>query len=388
MKHNEKIELSPMNEANISQTVADLDESAEQTALFAQDALAGSASESEGVSADPFTSDALEHAHTSGPIGDEPVTTAHHSEPDPAQAPLFVESFAQRLVAARDARGWSAADVAAKLRLPLHIVRSIETEQYERIGQGVYLRGYLTNYARLVGVPTVAAETVVRKHAVAPPELVASGRISHSRYLFDRYSGSALYLVLTGVFFIPLVMFAMNMGGNVGARLTPLDVPAQTTDADASARSALGAAADSAAMPANGANSPASSSPAAADAPRSDNNSPLMASFALVPNQPVAEPAHQTAAASAQSGQLRLSLNEASWVEIVDADGKRLEYATLPAGSVRNYASDKPLTVLLGNTNGARLEVNGQAQDITPFNRGNVARFKLFALGRPISHAE
>jgi cytoskeleton protein RodZ len=87
-------------------------------------------------------------------------------------------------------------------------------------------------------------------------------------------------------------------------------------------------------------------------------------------------------------GQVRLSLNEASWVEIVDADGKRLEYATLPAGTVKTYASDKPLDVRLGNTSGATIEVNGAVQDIAPYNHGNVAHFKLFATGKAISHIE
>jgi cytoskeleton protein RodZ len=91
---------------------------------------------------------------------------------------------------------------------------------------------------------------------------------------------------------------------------------------------------------------------------------------------------------AAPAGQVRLSLNEASWVEIVDADGKRLEYGTLPAGTVKSYVSDKPLDVRLGNTVGAKLEVGGQVEDISPYNRGNVAHFKLFASGKAISRSE
>ncbi|MFT3792200.1 MAG: helix-turn-helix domain-containing protein [Rudaea sp.] len=293
----------------------------------------------------------------------------------PGQATLFPESLVQRLVAARDARGWNSQQVAARLHLPLHIVQSIEAGQYERIDQGVYLRGYLTNYARLVGVPLDAVEDVLRGKAPPPPELVATGQISHSRYLVERYSGSALYLVLTGVIFVPLVMFAMNMGGSVGSRLTPLDapVPALTStesDAAASTAAATTAAADT---------------PATAPATES-HDSPLMASFAIVPTLPAMGGAKPDTVAAAGS-QLRLSLAEASWVEIVDADGKRLEYSTLPAGTTKEYPAEKSLTILLGNTSGVRVEVAGQAQDIAPYNRGNVARFKLAAGSRSITTA-
>lgn len=294
----------------------------------------------------------------------------------PGQATLFPESLAQRLAAARDARGWSQTEVAARLRLPLHIVQWVEAEEYDRIGQGVYLRGYLANYARLLGVPADVVEEFVRSKAPPPPQLVATGQISHSRYLLERYSGSALYLVLTGVIFVPLVMFAMNMGGSVGSHLTPLDSPAP-----ALVSVGEGAAAPitpSSVLPTAGGQD--SSSAAASVA---SHDAPLMASFAVVPNQTVADAAKPVAVAAAE-GQLRLSLADASWVEIVDADGKRLEYSTLPAGTVKEYPADKSLTILLGNASGAKVEVGGHAQDIAPYNRGNVARFKLAADGKTI----
>ena len=297
----------------------------------------------------------------------------------PEQPRLFAEPLGQRLAAARETLGWSAADVASRMRLPVHIVRTIESDDFQKIGAGIYLRGYLTNYARLVGVPTQAVDDVLQQHTAAPPQLVASGRISHSRYLFDRYSGAALYVVLTGVIFVPLVMFAMNMGSDVGARLLPLDTPSSTTSlaaADGAAQTKGGPDAGNIGsqplpLPGEAAASASSSASAATD-------SPLMASFT-----PMAAPARAPVAAPEPAGQtLRMTLNETSWVEIVDADGKRLEFGILPAGSERTYASDRPLDVRIGNTTGARLEVNGQVQDISPFNHGNVARFRLFAAGK------
>ncbi len=306
---------------------------------------------------------------------------------DPAQAALFPESLAQRLIAARDARGWKTADVASKLRLPLHVVQTIEAEQFDRIGHGIYLRGYLNHYARLVGVPAAAVDEVLQRHVAPLPELVSSGRVSHSRYLIDRYSGSALYVVLTGVIFVPLVMFAMNMGSDGAARLLPLDAPAAATaTANTSVELPLAKPGDGAA---GNTVVPATAAPAASVAP-SSADTPLMASLTPVLRAQASEGAgtHAEPVSSAGAQTVKLSLAETSWVEIVDAEGKRLESGILPAGTIKSYASDKALDVRIGNTTGAKVEVNGSEQDIAPYNRGNVAHFKLSAAGKLLTRAD
>lgn len=363
---------------------------------------AGAASETQGIEQMAFfeTVPALDAGseNASAPLEGAGIEVAEATTQDaavvqdhvesPVHANPLPESLAQRLVAARDARGWGQAEIAAKLHLPLHIVQWIETEQYDRVGQGVYLRGYLNNYARLVGVPLVAVEALLLAKAPPPPELVATGRISHSRYLVERYSGSALYLVLTGVIFVPLVMFAMNMGGNVGSRLTPLDAP---PPALASAEVDAAAAAPSAQTAQTDAAGSAATAPATPSASAAHADSPLAASFTMVPALPAAEPAKQPPAAAngfaAAGSQLRLSLTESSWVEIVDADGKRLEYSTLPAGTVKEYFADKSLTILIGNTGGAKVAVDGTLQDMASYIRGNVARFRLAAGSKSIGSA-
>jgi cytoskeleton protein RodZ len=82
---------------------------------------------------------------------------------------------------------------------------------------------------------------------------------------------------------------------------------------------------------------------------------------------------------------LRLALNEASWVEVTSANGEKLEYGLLPAGTVRTISSDSVLDVRLGNSAGAEVELDGQSQDLAPYRHSNVAHFKAFATGQPIS---
>lgn len=289
-------------------------------------------------------------------------------------------SFGQRLRTAREAKGLSHSDIAQRLRLPLRLIGRLEADDYSGMEQGVYLRGYLSSYARLVGVPTVAAETIASQHTHAAP-LVATGKVSRSRYLIDRYSVSATYLILTGLIVVPAVWLATHGGLEQNlARTTPLDtpttiqVPAQTqADAPAADNTIADAVTDTATLP-----SDATTSAAATDAPKQEQ--PVVASMTPF-STPAASPAPtQDATSHVGSGahSLTLKLSQASWVEILGTDGSKLEYGILPAGSERTYSSDKPVSVRLGNAEGAEVKVDGKAIDLAPFRHANVARLRVF----------
>src|SRR5690348_900455 len=124
----------------------------------------------------------LEHDGRTPPDADLPQPGEEMNLAIP-EATTGQPSFGQRLRAAREAKGLSHSDIAQRLRLPLRLIGRLEADDYSGMEQGVYLRGYLSSYARLVGVPTVAAETIASQHTHAAP-LVATGKVSRSRYLF------------------------------------------------------------------------------------------------------------------------------------------------------------------------------------------------------------
>ena len=321
----------------------------------------------------------LEHDGRTPPDADLPQPGEEMNLAIP-EATTGQPSFGQRLRAAREAKGLSHSDIAQRLRLPLRLIGRLEEDDYSGMEQGVYLRGYLSSYARLVGVPTVAAETIASQHTHAAP-LVATGKVSRSRYLIDRYSVSATYLILTGLIVVPAVWLATHGGLEQNlARTTPLDspttiqVPAQMpVDAPAADNSVADAAADTAAPP-----SDATTSVAATDAPKQEQ--PVVASMTPF-STPAATPAptqDTTSHVGSGAHSLSLKLSQASWVEILGADGSKLEYGILPAGSERTYSSDKPVSVRLGNAEGAEVKVDGKAIDLAPFRHANVARLRVF----------
>lgn len=56
------------------------------------------------------------------------------------------------LSAAREARGFSAEDIARQIRLSVQTIMDLEHDQYAQIGARTFVRGYLCTYARLVNV--------------------------------------------------------------------------------------------------------------------------------------------------------------------------------------------------------------------------------------------
>ncbi|HEY6942492.1 RodZ domain-containing protein [Dokdonella sp.] len=323
-------------------------------------------------------------AEEASEVNEHSELQAVHAEASPMDLRERVEApLGRRLVAAREKRGLTSADVATRLKLPLRLVERLERDDYAGISDGVFLRGYLSSYARLVGVPEEQVLRVVETHALTAP-LVATGTISHTRYLFERYSGSATYLVLTAIIVVPAVWLATHGGIEQNlVRTTPLDPPARVALAEPGAASmpaSTGTAGPvSKPMDANDA-PPLSSTTTTPDSPALEQ-APVVASMTPFPSVASSAPEAEGRATGAGAHLIHLKLAEQSWVEITAADGRRLEYGMLAAGSEHSYRSDTQVAVRIGNAQGAQVSVDGNAFDLAQFQRGNVAHFKLLADG-------
>ncbi|MBL8299193.1 MAG: DUF4115 domain-containing protein [Rhodanobacteraceae bacterium] len=281
-------------------------------------------------------------------------------------------SLGQRLRSERERRGWTLDEVATRLRLPQRVVATLENDDFALVEHDVYLRGYLASYARLLGIPSQAVDTKVRARNAAPPALVATGRISHSRYLFQRYSVPTVYVILTGLIVAPAVWLATHGGLDQNlARVSSLEqsLPLEVTPAAPSATVSAAANSPDAAAPVPVSTVAAETAGAA--------GLPLMASLVPALKPETAAVTHSTARPVAGGHEITLRLKEASWVELIAADGRRVEFGLLAAGSSKTYTVDQPVNVRLGNSANAELLVDGQPVDLAPFRRSAVAHLKL-----------
>src|ERR1700682_6039727 len=90
-----------------------------------------------------------------------------------------MSGIGEQLTAAREAREITAADVAKRLRIRAMFVDALEREDWPTVGEPVYERGFLKNYARLLGLdPEAAAAALDAEYpAYAPrPEVHAMTR--------------------------------------------------------------------------------------------------------------------------------------------------------------------------------------------------------------------
>lgn len=92
----------------------------------------------------------------------------------------------ERLRAAREAAGLSVSEVAEELQLLQSFVRALEQNSHERIRGDTFVRGYLRNYARLLGID---ADEVLSRLRVASPAGKTEKRAGVAKR--DRWRGAS-----------------------------------------------------------------------------------------------------------------------------------------------------------------------------------------------------
>ena len=253
-------------------------------------------------------------------------------------APL---SVGQTLRAAREAQGMSLDDAAARLRLMHRQVEAMETDAFASLGQAVFARGFVRNYARLLGL---APEDLLARMEGAPAEaapITQEALRAPSTWL----SSPWLILTLLGILIVVAVPVALYLWLNseVGGDLTR-----QPSSAVRMAPAA-----------------PATDVPEAAPSRSSAEPAP----------PPAAEP--DEPAVPAGDGVLRFEFGGEAWVEVRDGSGRMLHRQLNPAGSRLEIRGLPPFDLVVGNAAQVQMHYNGRPIDLKPFIAGSVARFTL-----------
>jgi cytoskeleton protein RodZ len=252
-----------------------------------------------------------------------------------------------RLRAAREAAGLRQEDVSARLKMPLRVVQALENEDWERIGASVFVRGQLRSYSRLLGLGTSTTLEASGLAPIEPTKLVPRSYTPRAQRLMEQGTRRLIYIVLTAAIVVPVWLATKpHLGGGNAATVQPLDAP-------------VGASHPLGAVPAEEGGRPTAASQGPA---------PLVASLA-----PVASPA--------ATPTVSLHLNGDSWVEVMAPDGRTIEEGLLTAGTTRRYAAAEVGRILLGNASAVVVRNGGQALDLSPYRKANVARFTVSSDG-------
>ena len=242
----------------------------------------------------------------------------------------------ERLRAAREAAGLSVDDVALRLHMPARVVRSLESEDWSRLGAPVFVRGQVRSYARLLGLTTAPMMEALNVGPVEPARLVSRSHIPQTQWWAEQVGRRLIYIVLTLSLAIPAWVATRQHLSTPGSAATPLDVPADPAAANA--------------VPAQ---------------PRT-----VVASMAPVAAAPVA-PAEIVIRAR----------DGATWLDVVGVDGAPLEKGMLAAGDERRFAAVKVRSLTIGNASAVDVEHLGRAVPLERFSAANVARFAVSSDG-------
>ncbi|WCF27771.1 helix-turn-helix domain-containing protein [Xylella fastidiosa] len=276
----------------------------------------------------------------------DPNPSEHDSNPDPFE---HAKGCGQRLRDARMAVGLTVEDVATSLRMPIQIVRSLEGENWQRLGAPVFVRGQLRGYARFLNIDLDPLLEQAFSAEIEPAELVSYAHMQRGRHLLESVTRKAMYVVITGVLAVP-VWYAMRSSFEPRVpRTASLEVVPEQSKSEAL-----------------GGTSPDSGG-------SSDSTAPFIASIAPVPRN--------NAMPSEQGGGLTLSFKGDSWIEVVAPDGSPIEKALIPAGQVRHYVLGQVGRVVLGNAVAVEVQESGNIVDLTRYRRANVARFAVSSDG-------
>jgi len=213
-----------------------------------------------------------------------------------------------QLKAARERLGMTTAQAAQRLHMRAMFVDALEREDWKTVGEPVYVRGFIRNYARLLGVDTetcVASFNASDFVEAALPEIPFEfERPVRNRF---RYPWLLAGMSALALFLVVKVVWTMTV-------------------------------------------------PSAAD--HSEIHPP--AASALETSAQTIAPGANAAARPQPGGvDLRLELTQSCWLSVT-VDGKRVVYQTLPAGTVKVFHGVREITMRAGNAGGVMATIDGQ----------------------------
>ena len=256
--------------------------------------------------------------------------------PDPTHQAMA--GCGERLKQAREAAGLSVEDVATRLHMPARVVRSLESEDWSRLGAPVFVRGQVRSYSRLVGLTTAPMMAALDIGPVEPSHLVSRTHTPRAQWWAEQIGRRLVYIVLTLSLAVPAWVATSQHLSGAANDAAPLDIPAMA---------------------------------GVTEQPVPVARRTVMASMAPV----------TTAVAGAAAAAIVIHTSGETWLEAVAADGKSIEKCLLPAGSERSFDPTHLARLTIGNASAVVVNSNGQQVDLTPFTRTNVARFTVSSDG-------
>ena len=306
--------------------------------------------------------------------------TAHKQE---ITAP--VEGPGRLLREARETLNLSQDEVARRLHLSLKLIKALEEDDYKKLPPPIFVTGYLRNYARLTNL---SADELISSYnrsggVPLPPIKMLGSSKQGAEHRSDQPVKLATYAAALAVLVVLLGLWWWQGG----------DEPAVPGD------SGPGAVVPLPQQPADNTQSIQVPIPGTLDTTQTPIQAPIGEIVPVVPSpvmeipvpnqaQPtVVSPAPSAAAVAVSQATIKLIFEADSWVQITDANERRMFYDLGKEGAIKTLQGTPPFKVTIGYAPGVKIEYNGTPFDHSRFKRNGRANFVLGKATETIQYA-
>jgi len=315
---------------------------------------------------------------------------------------------------AREKAGLTVAQLATGMNLSQRQILALEADDLTALPSATFVRGFVRNYARIVGCDPAEFESVeyTRAERKDSPAITLAPPADHMPIESNRSSANRRWLIAAGVALVigliggyvrlEHVEQARDLIVKQSESLSPVatpnlareDQPAVTSPSEAvsNASSAAPSASPVASADPQGTASPVRTTPPAASSAAVPSSSASSTSSAIPSPAVVAPPkvvaADATADTNASPAPQRLDpnlpaypvvldLQQDSWVDLREIGGKVFIHGLVKAGEHRQYQARGQVKVVIGNASSASLSWKGKAVDLTESTKESVAKLVL-----------
>lgn len=303
---------------------------------------------------------------------------------------MAVSSPGAALRILREHKKWSVSEVAQRLKVGPRQIEALESDLWSALPGAAFVKGLVRNYARLLEVDSKPLLHRLDEIMITIPArldvpacddhpLPVSGRGRDHKLLIV---GVGILLLAVSAVLVPVNTWRALLGfmeGSKGERREAVSVPASTVpygtverpdekkklEPPAEVTSAGGGATGM--VPASVPSLPGASSSSIAQGSSPSTLTPP-------PTSTLSSGSHPSSAALVP---LRVRFAKASWLEVRDSKGRLVISQNYPAGATAEMEIEAPAAVVVGNARGASVTFRGQAVDLAPYQRGEVARLNL-----------
>lgn len=293
---------------------------------------------------------------------------------------LTQPAVGEQLRAARQARGLDLSDAAQMLKLGARQVEALEQGDWQGLPGQTFIRGFVRNYARILQIDPTPLMAELDKVLEKPVSGLVARESSHAE--MPRTSGGGSRrdrtVVLFGAALVVLALLAYFLLANDLSALRSnakglLDSLSQKPAEPVAEVIAPTAPAESVFPPGvtpQQVMNPQAVTPAEIAVPPRAEGVPVVSE---APPAPVAtEPAPV-----ASAPQMRFVFDKESWLDVRDRNNKQIFSQRVAAGTEQTLSGDGPLSLVIGYAPGVRVFWHGQAIDLAPHTKGDVARLVL-----------